>query len=423
VIKRPTFKVSSLILSITLGLIFSLAEGAESNLNTLFSHAKVYDPKYATAKADKTLSKFQSTLAYSAFAPTLNFDKTEYMNGTSSSLSTLTLTQPLVSMEKMDQLKEGAPKELLADAVYMTQEQDLASRVFTAVAGLITQNEAVKSNQVRVNTLKKQLDRIKRMIQLGYGTITDERDIKVRYEQAVATGVTLEINRRNAITQIMTLSRDSVLPKDFDLPESHNLAGQFDINQLMAKVQSSNPNLLAARKTEEISTLEAKRQRDQILPTLSLQQTNRWTEATGGNDSVTMLNFSMPIDATRVIGNLSSSASEQKAVETRRQVEEQTTMLTSQLYESVVMGREALENKRVAVEAAKLSVEANEKSLTAGVRTTIEVLNSIDTLFQAKNDYATTALNLGNAYLNLLLITGEAPGDAIAQTQQFLFGA
>ena len=97
-------------------------------------------------------------------------------------------------------------------------------------------------------------------------------------------------------------------------------------------------------------------------------------------------------------------------------------MLTSQLYESVVLGRDALENKRVAVEAAKLSVEANEKSLTAGVRTTIEVLNSIDTLYQARNDYATTALNLGNAYLNLLLITGEAPGDAIAQTQQFLFG-
>ena len=67
-------------------------------------------------------------------------------------------------------------------------------------------------------------------------------------------------------------------------------------------------------------------------------------------------------------------------------------------------------------------MDANERSLVAGVRTTIEVLNSIDTLYQARNDYATTALNLGNAYLNLLLISGERPDDAIAQTQQFLFG-
>lgn len=97
-------------------------------------------------------------------------------------------------------------------------------------------------------------------------------------------------------------------------------------------------------------------------------------------------------------------------------------MLTNQLYESVVLGRDALDNKKIAVEAAKLSVEANERSLIAGVRTTIEVLNSIDTLYQARNDYVTTALNLGNAYLNLLLISGEAPSDAILQTQQFLFG-
>jgi outer membrane protein TolC len=74
------------------------------------------------------------------------------------------------------------------------------------------------------------------------------------------------------------------------------------------------------------------------------------------------------------------------------------------------------------VEAAKLSVDANERSLTAGVRTTIEVLNSIDTLYQTRNDYSTTAVNLGNSLLNLLLISGTPPADAIAQTQAFLFG-
>lgn len=398
-------------------------EAAESNLVTIFSQAKLYDPKYATADAEKTLNRFQSKLARSAFLPSMTLDRSQYLNGPTEYSSTLTVTQPLFNMEKIDQFKEAGPREAYADAVYMTQEQDLASRVFTAVASLITQNEALKSNNVRVNTLKKQLDRIRRMIQLGYGTITDERDIKVRYEQALANGVTLEINRRNAITQITTLSHEKVTLRDFDLPESHKLKGKFNITELLAKVSESNYNLEAARRTEEISTLEAKRARDQILPTLTLQQTERWSDVTSANSQTTMLNFSMPLDASRVIGRLSYGANEQKATETRRQVEEQTMMLTSQLYESVVLGRDALENKRVAVETAKLSVEANEKSLTAGVRTTIEVLNSIDTLYQAKNDYAATALNLGNAYLNLLLITGESPGDAIAQTQRFLFGS
>jgi protease secretion system outer membrane protein len=218
----------------------------------------------------------------------------------------------------------------------------------------------------------------------------------------------------------MTLTKKSIDARDFELPESHSLKGQFEINGLLAKVLESNPNLTAARKSEEISMLEANRARKNIFPTLSLVQGKRWGDQF--NDQTTILTLSMPLDAPRVIGGLSAGAQEEKAFETRRQVEVQTVMLTNQLYESVVLGRDALDNKKIAVEAAKLSVEANERSLIAGVRTTIEVLNSIDTLYLTRNDYATTALNLANAYLNLLLISGEPPADAIAQTQHFLFG-
>ena len=407
-------------LTLSLGFFVTPSVAVESNLNTVFSLAKLNDPKYAVASADKTLNKFQSTLAFSAYAPTMSLTMQDYTVGPYTHQNSMSVTQPLIDLEKIDTLRQGAPKEAYAEAVFMTQEQDLASRCFSAVANLITQNQAIKSNTVRINTLQKQLDRIRRMIELGYGTITDERDIKVRFEQAQANGVTLEINRRNAITQIMTLTKKSVDTKDFDLPETHQLKGQFEINNLLAKVLELNPNLNAARKTEEISSLEAKRSRDQILPTLSVTQSKRWGDQF--NDHSTMFSLSMPLDATKVIGGLSSGAQEQKAFETRRQVEEQTIMLTNQLYESVVLGRDALDNKKVAVEAAKLSVDANERSLIAGVRTTIEVLNSIDTLYQARNEYATTALNLGNAYLNLLLISGESPSDAVAQTQQFLFG-
>ena len=417
-------KVGPIFLGLALGLGFFASPllAAESNLNTIFSLAKINDPKYAVAGAEKTLNKFQSTLAYSAYAPTLSATFQDYLatTGTIQNQNNMSVTQPLIDLEKYEQFKQGAPKEAYAEAVFMTQEQDLASRCFSATAALITQNQAVKSNNIRINTLQKQLDRIRRMIQLGYGTITDERDIKVRFEQAQANGVTLELNRRNAITQIMTLTKKTIDARDFELPESHSLKGQFEINGLLAKVLESNPNLTAARKSEEISMLEANRARKNIFPTLSVVQGKRWGDQF--NDQTTILTLSMPLDATRVIGGLSAGAQEEKAFETRRQVEEQTIMLTNQLYESVVLGREALDNKKVAVEAAKLSVEANERSLIAGVRTTIEVLNSIDTLYQTRNDYATTALNLGNAYLNLLLISGETPTDAIAQTQHFLFG-
>lgn len=421
--KKVTHKISRVFWVLALNFFFSIlqTEAAEpNNLNTVFSQAKLNDPKYAVAGAEMTLNRFQSKLARLAYAPTVNVTLQDYTTGPYTHQNNASITQPIIDFEKFDTLKQGAPKEAYAEDVYMTQEQDLASRCYSAVANLITQNQAIKSNNVRINTLQKQLDRIRRMIQLGYGTITDERDIKVRFEQAQANGVTLEINRRNAATQIMTLTKKGVDAKDFELPETHQLKGKFEINNLLARVLELNPNLNAARRTEEIATLDARRARHQILPTLTVTQTKRWGDMF--NDESTMFSLSMPLDANRVINRLSAGAQEEKATETRRQVEEQTVMLTNQLFESVVLGRDALDSKKVAVEAAKLSVEANEKSLVAGVRTTIEVLNSIDTLYQARNDYATTALNLGNAYLNLLLISGEKPEDAIAQTQHFLFG-
>jgi protease secretion system outer membrane protein len=411
-----------LFLSLALSFNFYLPplQANEMDLNRIFSLAKNYDAKYKTAEVDKTLNKYQADIAYSAFAPNLNYNYTDYSNKPNSTQNTLSITQPIFSIQKFEQLSTGAPKSSLADALLMAQEQDLASRVYVAVSNLITQNQAIESNKVRVNTLQKQLDRSARLIELGYGTITDQRDIKVRYEQAVANGVQLEINRRNAIIQIMSLTNNSVDTKEFTLPESHNLKGAFELNALLAKVEASNPSLIAARNTEKISSLEAKRQRDQLLPELSVTQSKRWGDTY--NDNLTMFNVTMPIDATRVIQGLSSSANEEKAIEVRRQTELQLRMLTSQLYESVMLGKEALESKKNAVEAAKLSVDANERSSVAGVRTTIEVLNSIDTLYQSRNDYASTAVNLGNSLLNLLLISGSPPEEAIAQTQTFLFG-
>jgi protease secretion system outer membrane protein len=393
---------------------------ADVNLLGMYQLAKIHDPKFRSAEADKKLNKFQSTLAYSAYAPSFNMSLQDSFTNGANILNSISITQPIIDFSKIDQLRQGAPRDTFADAIFMTQEQDLVSRIYSAVANLISQNQAIKSNNVRINTLQKQLDRIARLIELGFGTITDERDIKVRFEQAVANGVNLEINRRNAVIQIMALTNNSIDAQSFDLPEDHQLNGEFEINSLLVKVLEKNPNLIAARSTEEIAVLEAKRLRDQILPTISVSQTKRW--GTIFNDEITMLNFSMPLDATRVIGGLSSSANEEKAVEQRRQVEVQTKMLTNQLFESVVLGREALKNKKNAVEAAKLSVEANEKSSIAGVRTTIEVLNSIDTLYQNRNEYASVAVALGNSLLNLLLISGVPPDESIIQTQKFLFG-
>lgn len=335
--------------------------------------------------------------------------------------NTLNINQPIFSLEKFDLLKQAKPKEEYAVALLKTFEQDLASRLVTAVSNLILANEGLKSSETRIQNLKLQLTRANRMLELGQGTITDKRDIETRYQQALASQVTFTINKRNAEMQIYTLCRIRPAPEDFQLLEKHQAPKVDPIDKIIANVMSNNPNIQAARSTEEISKLEASRARNQIMPTVSLGYSRSWGGNIEDRDAM-QINLSVPLDANKVISRYSADASEAKAFEIRRQTEDQVLLQTNQYYESVMLGYRALLDKRKAIEAAQLSVEANEKSAKAGVRTMIEVLNSIDALFTAKNEYATTAVNVGSALLNLQLLNATVPLEAVAETQNFLFG-
>ena len=393
------------------------------DLKEAFSNARVYDAKFKGAEADLTINKYQAALSYTAFMPSASYGYKDTLNTSSqgSKGNTISISQPIFSLDKFDQLKEGKPREDYAVALLMTNEQDLASRLYTAVSNLIIANEGLKSSETRIQNLKMQLVRAKRMLELGQGTITDQRDIEARYQQAIASQVTFTINKRTAEMQIFTLCRIKPEGKDFQLLEKHNQPQVAPFDKIIANVLENNPNLLAAKSTEEISKLEASRARNQFMPTVSLGYTRAWGGNTIDNDAM-QINVSVPLDAAKVISRLSADASEAKAFEVRRQTEDQIMLQTNQYYESVMLGYQALKDKRLAVEAAQLSVEANQRSSQAGVRTMIEVLNSIDNLFQAKNDYATTAVSVGTAYINLLLLNATSPTEAVAQTQNFLFG-
>jgi protease secretion system outer membrane protein len=73
-------------------------------------------------------------------------------------------------------------------------------------------------------------------------------------------------------------------------------------------------------------------------------------------------------------------------------------------------------------EAAEFSVEANTKSYQGGVRTAVDVLNAIQTVFQVKSEYVTLATTQAQNILALQLLAATAPLDSVALTRQYLFG-
>lgn len=409
------------------GLTTPIAEAY--SLTEAFVMAKATDPKFQVATQDSALNNYQADTAMMAFAPSVSYSHQDTVNSSSDSLvgntvnyrgNTISLNQPLFSVEKYKLFQQAEPRKTYASASLLSSEQELATRLVAAVGSFITATEAIKSNSARIKNLETQAERAKRLFELGQGTVTDKRDVEVKLQQALGTHMTFKINQRNAQMQIATLTQTEPALTDFALPETHDQANVPALDELINMFKESSPTLVAARSMEEISKLEASRARSQVIPTLSLTHTKAFGGTSVDRDS-TMLNVNVPLDAGKVIGVLSADTNEIKAQETRRQVEEQALLQLNQFYESVVLGSDALRNKRLAVEAAELSVAANERSSQAGVRTTIEVLNSIDMLYQARNDYATTAVNIGTSLLNLLLLSAYSPENAVSQTQSFLF--
>lgn len=410
--------------SFALALICTALGADAMDLSRAFALAKLYDPQFQAARAELSINQNQATVARSTFLPSITTGYSSTQATTSNTKSTFTVSQPILSAEKVAQYLEAKPLSQFANASFATKEQDLAQRLFTAVSKLVLANEALAANQMRMQNLEKQALRASRMYDLGQGSITDKRDVQVKYELARSNQLTLQINKRTAEMQISTLTAQYPGPSNFQLPAGHELANLASLEEVLDRAIRANPALLAARSTEEVTRLEARRAQAQVLPTLSVSYSKSWGSSnTAENVEVTGLVVSMPLDSGRVLGAMNATASLVRASEIRRDAEEQTLLLINQLYESVNIGREAIRSKRSAIEAAELSVEANTKSAQAGVRSTVEVLNAIDTLYQTKNDYAATTVSVADSLLKMLLASAHPPASAIAQTQSFLFGS
>lgn len=118
-----------------------------------------------------------------------------------------------------------------------------------------------------------------------------------------------------------------------------------------------------------------------------------------------------------------AAANANKSQEQARDAEEKTRLEVHRYWSLVNAGLRELPIRLGAIEAAQLSVQANEKSFKGGVRSQIDVLNSIQTSYQVQQDYVNAVLSLADNYLNLLLQSASPTSQAMAQIQSFLLPA
>lgn len=419
--KQTNFWISSAVFSpLAMVLCCFTAPTLARDLVLDFESALQFDPAYQGAKAEFTVGSRGILQAKSVFFPEANFSTTRLAND-SGARTTFSVTQPIVDMERLMTYNQAAPRQLLADVSLQGKRQDLATRLVKS-ANVITQAmENIALNRAKMAALDQQAERASRLLSGGLGTITDLRDIEVKASQAKAQQVALDTQLLNALKQYQAIS--GVMPgaKDFVLPA---MLGNYPVQSLKEYGNTAlrfGPTVLAARYNVEIAEYEVKKIKASFLPTISGVYS---TSKAGGNTSTNQyvgMSFSVPLKAGTVYGLDAAQAGVVRAQESLRETEAKISLEVDRLQALVSAGMEGLRIQKDAIAAAELSVEANSKSYQGGVRTAVDVLNAIQTVFQVKSEYVQLATTQAENILSLMLLAATDPADAVAQSKRFLF--
>lgn len=387
-------------------------------LTDALAQARRYDPLYQQAIAERDANQNSADQAGTAYYPTFQASYTQ-LETEANTRRTYTLTQPLLSADRFATWRESEPRELLATATFEQREQDLSQRLLKALSELLRNHEGLRLNHAKIDALELQLAATQSALRLGQGTVTDQRDAEVRLAQARADTYTLEAQLGAAQRQLSAITGQPAQALQLDVPRAQRSLVLQPLETYLEGGLKANPPLRVARQNQRLAEINVQRADWVVLPTVSGVVMR--TESSGVQNNYAGVAVSLPLQAGSYYQMKGAAASASKSQEAARDAELRTRLEVQRLWSLVSAGLAEIKTRLEAIDAANASVGANAESFRGGVRSRIDVLNSIQTLYQVQQDYVTAVLTLADNYLNLLLQSATEVDTAVAQVQTVLF--
>lgn len=417
-------KLSKLLLASLAAAATSAVMAQTPGLRDAFEKAKTVDPLYLAGMAEFEGTKLDADAAGMAYFPQLKLASAQLETEGGGRRDSISLIQPIVSADKLASIRSKEPMTRLADAQLAQRETDLAKRLYGAFSEVVLARESMQQNKARLTTLKQQVTASKRLLSLSQGTVTDVRDAEVRLLQA--RGEELRLRGQLQIAEKRYASIVGEGPSAAALVFGPQKAKQLvsvaeNAKSRLANLESlveQNPDVVVAQQQRELADLEAFRARSAWMPEVNAVHTQ--TRLDGVNKNFTGLALSLPLSAGNFAGMRSAGAMAVKASQEAADAQRQTLLEIERLKSVVEFGASEVAMQQAAVEAAELSVEANDKSFKGGVRTMQDVLSSIDVLYTVKADLVKSMLDLSDGLLNLRMMEGNKAADSLAEVETVL---
>ena len=346
----------------------------------------------------------------------------------------VTLSQPLFRAQNWVQIGQARLQVLQAEAALAGAQQDLILRVAQAYFDVLLARDNVALSGSQKTAISEQLAQAKRTFEVGTATIVDTLEAQARYDQANAKEISdkndLEVKRR-ALQVLLGREPGGLTP----LKEPLVLAPPqpADIEAWVKEGGASNFSVVAARANQEIAHEEIRKQKAGYLPTLDatasygrLYNPTQSIEGVIGpvqNSGSFGITLSMPF----LNGGLTTSLVRQavaNAEKADQDLESTGRNVAQSIRTSFLNVTSGIAQVR-ALEQAQTSTQSQLDSTIlgrdVGVRTSVDVLNAQQQVYQTRRDlqqarynYLINTLQLKSAAGQLAEADVEAVNRALA---------
>jgi outer membrane protein len=406
-------------LALALGAVMGAASASDL-LNT-YRDALVSDPVYQSARAQYSASVETLPQARAGYLPNVGASANYFRNRVDEDIAgkfdytskgyAVTLSQPIFRMQNWITISQAEKVVFQAETTLAGAVQDLIIRVAQAYFDVLLAQDNVALSGSQKVAISEQLAQAKRNFEVGTATIVDTLEAQARYDQADAKEISdkndLEV-KRHALAVLVGKFPEGLTPLHEPLalaPPTPN-----DIQAWVTAASDSSVAIINARASVDIAKQEINRQRAGYTPTLDLSAsytrsdnpTNIVPGLTGPftNAGAVGLLLSVPIYQ----GGLTNSQVRQ-AVANKDRAEQDLENARRTVWQSVrtnflnvTSGIAQVRSLEQALTSTQSQLDSTILGRDVGVRTSVDVLNAQQQVFQTRRD-------LQQARYNYLLST------------------
>jgi outer membrane protein len=398
-------------------LLFTNKSFSEGLLD-VYTVAKLQDTELLEAEANFQANSLASPIARSALLPQINLNAETSDNSVETKGNTfginsadadynshgyrLELSQSLYNRSFYVQFRQAQNTAAKARVQLDASKQNLILRVAEAYFNVLAAQDDLRFATSEKEAIARQLEQAEKLFEVGLAPITDVKEAQSSYDSSVAREIeaqnflelqrdTLAIITGERFTELEPLSGDI----DLIRPEPNN------IDEWINTALNQNLALLINEYDTEIAKQQIRLEQSGHLPTVDIvgsysdYDTGGITGSREQKESRIGLELNFPIFQG---GNTYYSTQESQyryraAIQAHERIKRETIRDTRSAFHNVVSGISRVNALEKAVESAEIAAKASQAGFEAGTRTSVDVLLTVRSVYQAQRNHAESRYN------------------------------